>query len=260
MNKDADRRGIYRAIYTALWDDTDFQKLNSDCKLVLLNLRTGPLTNMPCLYRYYLEAMERQTGLPRYRIQKALDTLCDTLWVRVENGLVWVKNALKYDPQIYLNNEKHLKAIKNIISGLPKLKIVIDFCTYYNIDIPYEIPHDIGYDIPHPIPYGIHPDPEKDKEKEKDIGKNTLSHTLSDFLESLKQNPAYSHINLDNELSKMDAWLLLPKNKGRKKTSRFILNWINKIEKPFQISQPQIKEASPPEWIKEAIKEGWKDG
>lgn len=56
-----------------------------------------------------------------------------------------------------------------------------------------------------------------------------------DFMTSLKENPAYSHIDIENELSKMDAWLLMPRNKGRKKTSRFILNWLNKIEKPMKI-------------------------
>ncbi len=54
-----------------------------------------------------------------------------------------------------------------------------------------------------------------------------------DFLESLKKNPAYQHINFETELAKMDAWLLLPKNKRRKKTPTFILNWLNKIEAPL---------------------------
>ena len=57
--------------------------------------------------------------------------------------------------------------------------------------------------------------------------------TDDEFIKLLKQNPAYQHINLDNELSKMDAWLLLPKAKGRSKTKQFVLNWLNKIDKPI---------------------------
>jgi hypothetical protein len=53
-----------------------------------------------------------------------------------------------------------------------------------------------------------------------------------DFISSLKENPAYKEIDIDKELHKMDAWLSLPKNKGRKKTHRFILNWLNKIDRP----------------------------
>lgn len=53
----------------------------------------------------------------------------------------------------------------------------------------------------------------------------------SDFLETLKANKAYSHINLSLELAKMDAWLAA--HPGRKKTHRFIVNWLNKIEAPL---------------------------
>jgi hypothetical protein len=58
--------------------------------------------------------------------------------------------------------------------------------------------------------------------------------TDEEFLHSLRKNPAYAHINLEVERGKMQAWLLLPKNKGRKLTQRFILNWLNKIEAPIQ--------------------------
>ena len=69
----------------------------------------------------------------------------------------------------------------------------------------------------------------KDKDKDKDNYKV--------FIESLKTNPAYDHINLDAELGKMDAWLSL--HKGRQKTKRFVLNWLNKIEKPLPINKPK---------------------
>ncbi len=163
--KKRDDRGVYRAIYRALWEDPDFQKLPPDAKLVFFNLRTGSLSNIPCLYRLYFEAIEEQTGLPRNRIQKALDTLCDTLWISIQDRIVWVKNALKYDPQFYLNNPKHIKAIQNILAGLPKSKIVIDFCTYYKLEIPYQIPNGIGY----PVGNGIHQ--EQEQEQEQDSGK-----------------------------------------------------------------------------------------
>lgn len=56
-----------------------------------------------------------------------------------------------------------------------------------------------------------------------------------DFLESLKSNSIYSHIDIDTELGKMDVWLSL--HPGRQKTKRFIVNWLNKIEKPLPIKQ-----------------------
>jgi hypothetical protein len=62
---------------------------------------------------------------------------------------------------------------------------------------------------------------DKDKEKEKD----------KDIIGALKANPVYKHIDIDRELLKIDAWLLA--NHGRKKTAKFVINWLNRIEVPL---------------------------
>ena len=41
----------------------------------------------------------------------------------------------------------------------------------------------------------------------------------------------------------MDAWLLA--HKGRKKTRRFVVNWLNKIEKPLEILELKHKYGGP---------------
>jgi len=71
---------------------------------------------------------------------------------------------------------------------------------------------------------------EKEEEKEK---KKRKKFPLTDFefLETLKNDPTYKHINIDFELGKMDAWLLA--NPGRQKTRRFIVKWLNRIDKPL---------------------------
>lgn len=63
------------------------------------------------------------------------------------------------------------------------------------------------------------------------------------FIVTLKTNFAYSHIDIDTELGKMDAWLLA--HKGRKKTRRFVVNWLNKIEKPLEILELKHKYGGP---------------
>jgi len=65
-----------------------------------------------------------------------------------------------------------------------------------------------------------------------------------DFIQSLKTNTAYSHINIDQELGKMDAWLLA--HPGRQKTKRFIVNWLNKIDKPLPIINASSQKGSTP--------------
>jgi len=74
-------------------------------------------------------------------------------------------------------------------------------------------------------------------EKENPIDWNIFTK----FLESLKSNTAYTHINLEWELGKMDTWLALPAHKGRKKTQRFVLNWLNKIDPGQQTPTPKRK-------------------
>ena len=81
-----------------------------------------------------------------------------------------------------------------------------------------ELSHPISHPISHP------------NAKEKKVNnKRVLS--PQEFILSLKTNDAYKHIDLDTELLKMDTWLKI--HPGRKKTPRFVLNWLNKIEKPI---------------------------
>jgi len=56
----------------------------------------------------------------------------------------------------------------------------------------------------------------------------------ADFLQTLKTNPAYKGIDVDRELAKMDVWLT--QHPGRQRTRRFIINWLNKVDKPVEIA------------------------
>jgi len=78
-------------------------------------------------------------------------------------------------------------------------------------------------------------DKEKDKDKEKEKEKKCLSD--SDFINSLKNNIAYKHIDIDQELGKIDAWLLTQKN--RQKTRRFVVAWLNRIDRPLPKQPPR---------------------
>jgi hypothetical protein len=52
----------------------------------------------------------------------------------------------------------------------------------------------------------------------------------AEFIADLKQRPEYAHINIDNELWKMDRWLA--RHPGRVKTKLFITKWLDKIVPP----------------------------
>ena len=55
--------------------------------------------------------------------------------------------------------------------------------------------------------------------------------TDDEFLTSLKEK--FTWIDFDQAMVRMDAWLLAHPN--RKKTRRFIVGWLNKIDKPMKV-------------------------
>lgn len=74
-------------------------------------------------------------------------------------------------------------------------------------------------------------------EKKPSIKSKRLSD--EDFIQSLKDNPAFKGIDINRELLKMDAWLIT--KPGRKKTRQFIVNWLNKIDQPLSHEQTPAK-------------------
>ena len=60
--------------------------------------------------------------------------------------------------------------------------------------------------------------------------------TDHEFLSALRKNPAYSRLDLDHELAKIDAWLTTPRGRGKKKTRGRIVAWLNRAleEQPIK--------------------------
>lgn len=50
----------------------------------------------------------------------------------------------------------------------------------------------------------------------------------TDFLQALRENIAYTRLNIDHELARMDAWLQTPRGRGKKKTRGRIVAWLNR--------------------------------
>lgn len=54
-----------------------------------------------------------------------------------------------------------------------------------------------------------------------------------DFISKLRTDPFYSHVDFDVEVERMRRWLARSENKGRRMTERFVLNWVEKIDRPI---------------------------
>ncbi len=74
---------------------------------------------------------------------------------------------------------------------------------------------------------------EKSKNKKENKSKIGCNAQLSDFdfINELKTKEVYKGIDIDRELGKMDTYLMT--RPGRQKTRRFIVAWLNRIDKPL---------------------------
>jgi hypothetical protein len=139
------RRGVYRGVYSCLVDDPDFQRLSPDARLVLLVMRLSSQIGAAGIFRAYTQVVAEQTGLELAQVEAALHELetsptTDRPWIVREAGLVWIRNALRYDPNIRLGDPKHATAVNRVLAGLPRLSIVARFRRYYQIARPSKDP------------------------------------------------------------------------------------------------------------------------
>ena len=139
---------------------------------------------MPCIYKFYVPVIAQQTGVKDTVCHTVLDTLSDTHWIRILDGLVWVRNALRYDPNIFLHNPKHLVAIQKILLSLPKSKLIKEFAEFYKISLPESynnndtVSDTVSDTLSKPSGKGIRytetekePEPDTEKEPDTDKGK-----------------------------------------------------------------------------------------
>ena len=135
--------GVHRGVYGALFDDPDFQTLTSDARLVLLTVRLCAQAGPAAIFRYYLELLACQTGMPQERVAAALAELAespseDHPWIVYDKAIVWVRNGLRHDPTMRLANRKHAEAVRRAVAGLPRHDIVAMFCDYYGLAKPFD--------------------------------------------------------------------------------------------------------------------------
>jgi|SRR6185369_16536911 len=70
--------------------------------------------------------------------------------------------------------------------------------------------------------------------KEEPLKKNK-EESKRDFISEIRNDPVYSHVDLDRQIELMKRWLARPENHGRRMTERFVINWLNKIDRPVAV-------------------------
>jgi len=167
-------RGDFRSIYTVLVHSPEFRQLSPAAQLSWFHLKLllGP-SGLDVLLQPEA-TLHETTGMPLDVVDAALrelagyppDTLRDGIpgaskrgpnpkpFLVREGWLLWLRNALQFEPSRNLENANHRKSVERHIAALPKLRIVNDFARYYNLKCPFD---DVGHEASHPdtMPEGI---------------------------------------------------------------------------------------------------------
>lgn len=160
--------GLYKIIYCSLWDDVDFRKLSPVERLLFVALRTCRQCNLVCIFEFFSDQVQAQTGLTKEVIISAVNTLSNSLshkqWIVYSGGWIWIKDGLRRDPSFSVHNEKHISWLIKTLNNLPRMQLVTDFIEYYR-EIKYfqdslcnrlyqclSLPIPIPIPIPNPIP------------------------------------------------------------------------------------------------------------
>lgn len=144
-------RGDFRSIYTVLGDDPDFQELGPDAQLVWfhLKLKMGPAGIDT--FDAPEAVLEQRSGIPSARVADAMRKLSEGGWLVRQRNILWLRNALRYEPSRNLATPNHRKSIENHLATLPKLAIVNEFAAYYQVAAPFpDVCHADGMGNPSP--------------------------------------------------------------------------------------------------------------
>lgn len=111
----------YRQIHCRMWSsDNWFIELKPDLKLLFVYLFSNERSTMCGLFELPLRIISFETGLDLDTITRGLEVFnkADKVKYDFETGVVWVKNAIKYQSQAN-PNDKVLARIKADIAAVP---------------------------------------------------------------------------------------------------------------------------------------------
>ncbi len=163
-------RGDYRSIYCSFWDDEDVHALSHLEYRILTTLRgTLPPAGIGVVYRAQLA---QRCSVTVSEVDAALALLASPRpnrsvgWVQCEGAVVWIVDALRYEPSLSPKNSKHRANIRDRqLAPFGTKPIAEAFRRHYREWFQEWVSHDSGMGIPesgfpspvHPIP--SHPNP-----------------------------------------------------------------------------------------------------
>lgn len=218
------------------WSDPDIERVASEVKLAYLWLISNSQTSIIGVCDASPKRFHFETGLP----EEALFMTCRELprALVVSGGSIWLKNYIRHQfgtgskltaNRIFRNLHAEYVSLRDcqlreaILKEYPEFEIdaVED-----GDDIPIASPSD-GVTTTTTSGEGI---------KEKGSGEKPKPQPLPDdaYLDSLQSNPAYKHLDVKLEYSKMVVWC---NTNHKQATRKRLVNWLNRAEKPMATAQ-----------------------
>ena len=242
---------------TECWDDPFFQSLGPLARYLFMYLWTNPHKNIAGLYVITMETISNDTRLSLKQIKALLEEASRKVKYDPVSSVCWVvKHVRRQFLRTGIISEQCKKGIRKAVLKLHYHPFFQEFIDEYpeifdpkEKETLYRPPIDPidTVSIPPIYPPGggggggggsvLRTQNSMETLEEKRISINSKSPTLTDeeFIQALKKNPAYKGIDINTEMGKLDAWLLTPRAKGKKKTRGRIVNWLNRAEKPMEV-------------------------
>jgi hypothetical protein len=226
----------YRRIDPRIWTDEKFRQLTSEQQRVALYILTAQSNRIGFFSFSTGKACEDlETLLPTFR--KGFLKVCQTLnweWDPAARVL-YLPTWWRYNPPENANN-----VIGNLkdLDDLPETPLLKRFSintAYLSDELIETFTKTLAKRSPKRSPSQ---DQHQDQDQERravppsvetaDCRKRKVELSDEEFIAALKMNSAYRQVDVDLELGKLDAWLLTPRGRGKKKTRQRIVTWLNK--------------------------------
>lgn len=204
-----------RVVNTHFWNDDFILDLKADEKLLFLYILTNPQTDLCGAYQIAMKRITFDTGLTAARVRTILDKFEAAEKVCYRDGWMLVKNFAKHQ----VKNPKVTAGIERSLNGCPdwvKQTLSKGFDSLSKrVTLEPELKPELEL---------------KPSEEKRVAPAKNQNH--AEFILALRNNPDYSHIEIDIELARAEAWA---KSHGRAFNRRFVTNWLDRIEKPLTL-------------------------
>jgi len=209
----------YHPIYEGLWDDAKLEGLSFECHGFFAFLCSNKRCCFSGIYRATDGQLAQDSGLPVAKVRTYLDALATRSRIVRDGAWIFLRGYLERQP----NHPRFLKRVVADLHDCSSETIQKAFFLKYPLLLhPMQA---LGFKMSaHPQPHP-QPHPQKLQKQGTPASRGILGD--DEFLAALKANPAYQNLDIGRELGKLDAWLLTPRGRGKKKTRGRIFRWLN---------------------------------